>query len=203
MQDEVGAVAPDVIEELVRKAQDGDAASFAGLYERHYDRIFRYVLFKIGDATDAEDITEEVFLKMLESIRSFRWRGPPFSSWLFRIAHNLVVDHYRKKSRRQTTSLEDAGRVVGASSNNIDRHLDIRLSMREVLLAMEQLTELQKEVISLRFAGGLSIMETAQSMGKKENAVKALQHAGISRLRSLLTARSEESPDRPVPQWSP
>ena len=202
MQDGTGAPSQDEIAELVKGAQDGDAASFAGLYELFYDKIFRYVLFKTGDRTEAEDITEEVFVKMLESIRSFRWKGPPFSSWLFRIAHNLVVDYFRKVARRKTTSLEDAGQV-SASSMDIDRHLDIELSMRDVHEAMENLTKLQKEVISLRFAAGLSVRETARSMGKKENAVKALQHAAVIKLRSLLSAVPEGSRDRSVPQWSP
>ena len=202
MQDGTGAPSQDEIAELVKGAQEGDAASFAGLYELFYDKIFRYVFFKTGDRTEAEDITEEVFVKMLESIRSFRWKGPPFSSWLFRIAHNLVVDHFRKAARRKTTSLDEAGQV-SASSMDIDRHLDIELSMRDVHEAMENLTMLQKEVISLRFAAGLSVRETARSMGKKENAVKALQHSAVIKLRSLLRAVPEGSRDRSVPQWSP
>ena len=100
----------DQIEELVRGAQKGDPESLAGLYEQFYDKIFRYVSFKTGDAFEAEDISEEVFLRMLESISSFKWKGYPFSSWLFRIAHNLVVDHFRKKGRQKQTPLEDAFR---------------------------------------------------------------------------------------------
>ena len=81
------------IEELVRNAQRGDQESFGKLYEHFYDKIFRYVSFKSGQGMDAEDITGEVFFKMLNSIESFKWKGYPFSSWLYRIAHNLVIDH--------------------------------------------------------------------------------------------------------------
>lgn len=193
----------DPVEALVRRAQDGDASSFAGLYERFHDKIFRYVYFKTGNPNDAEDITEDVFLRMLESINSFRWKGHPFSSWLFRIAHNLIVDHFRKRSRQKNTPLEDAGELAGASSHQLEADLDIKLSVERVQLAMEGLTDLQKEVMSLRFAAGLSVRETAEAVGKRENAVKALQHAAIKKLRVLLDARTDGQQDRVVPNWSP
>ena len=202
MRAEIDAPSQDEIRDLVRKAQEGDAASCAGLYEVFYDKIYRYVMFKTGNVSDAEDITEEVFLRMLESIDSFKWQGFPFSSWLFRIAHNLVVDHYRKKGRQKTTPLEDASTKVGAITYDVDTQLDVELSMTQVYEAMEGLTKLQKEVLSLRFAAGLSVLETAESLGKKENAVKALQHAAIKKLRGLLNARSQETRDAVAPQWS-
>jgi RNA polymerase sigma-70 factor (ECF subfamily) len=89
----------DPVETLVRRAQDSVTTSFTGLYEQFHDKIFRYIYFKTGNPNDAKNITEDVFLRMLESINSFRWKGHPFSSWLFRIAHNLIVDHFRKRSR--------------------------------------------------------------------------------------------------------
>ena len=176
----------DGLADLVKGAQDGDTASFARLYEHFYARIFRYVSFKTGNASEAEDITEDVFLRMLESISTFRFRGPPFSSWLFRIAHNLVVDHFRKKGREKLAPLEDSFGVRGAPSSDMDRELDIQIRMTEVRRAMTGLTDLQREVIVLRFAGGLSINETARAVGKRVNAVKALQHAGIRGLRRRM-----------------
>lgn len=193
----------DPVEALVRRAQDGDASSFAGLYERFHDKIFRYVYFKTGNPNDAEDITEDVFLRMLESINSFRWKGHPFSSWLFRIAHNLIVDHFRKRSRQKNTPLDDAGELAGASHQQLEADLDIKLSVERVHLAMEGLTDLQKEVMSLRFAADLSVRETAEAVGKRENAVKALQHAAIKKLRVLLGARTDGPQDRVAPNWSP
>ena len=195
MQSGIDAPTREAIERLVKGAQEGDAASFAGLYEAFYDKIYRYVMFKTSSNVDAEDITEEVFLRMLESISSFSWKGYPFTSWLFRIAHNLVVDHYRRKGRQKTVALEDASQMVGASSYDIEKGLDLKLSMHQVHDAMTGLSSLQREVITLRFAGGLSLRETAQALGKKENAIKALQHAGIKKLRSLLGQRPGESRD--------
>ena len=202
MQGGSDAFAGDDVVDLVRKAQTGDATSFARLYERFYDRIFRYVSFKTGGIAEAEDITEEVFLRMLESISSFKWQGNPFSSWLFRIAHNLVVDHFRKKARQRQTPLEDAIGIIGESDANLDGNLDVKLTMRDVKQAMEGLTKLQREVITLRFAGGLSLKETAQAVGKKENAVKALQHAGIQNLRRTLNQVGVDYIDRVLPAGS-
>ena len=180
------AALTDEIEDLVKRAQKGDNGAFAGLYEAFHAKIYRYVYFKVSDRVEAEDLTEEVFLRMLESINSFKWQGYPFSSWLFRIAHNRIIDHYRKKGRRRTVELDDAGSVVGANTDDMDRNLEVGLSIEQVGVAMQRLTQLQKEVITLRFAGGLSIAETAEAMGKKDNAVKALQHAAIKKLRTIL-----------------
>ena len=171
---------------LVRMAQEGDTSSFGELYERFFDQIFRYVSFKTGSPSEAEDITGEVFVRMLESIHKFKWQGHPFSSWLFRIAHNLVVDHFRRKGKRNVVSLDNATINVEAVAVDVDSHIDTEMSMDEVRKAMVGLTVLQKEVISLRFAAGLSVAETAEAVGKKENAVKALQHAGLKKLRRFL-----------------
>lgn len=192
MPDRNDAPSKEEVEDLVRRAQQGHSEAFAGLYEAFYDKIYRYVMFKTGDSLEAEDLTEEVFLRMLESIGSFKWQGYPFTSWLFRIAHNLVIDYYRKSGRQKKTSLDDAMRVVGTDGVDVDRKLDIELSIKEVKDAMGGLTQLQQEVLSLRFAGGLSVAETAEAMGKKENAVKALQHAAIKKLRTLLGPAMEK-----------
>ena len=201
-QDPVAAPAGDAVDALVRGAQDGDSASFAALYEHFYEKILRYVSFKTGNASESEDIVEDVFLKMLESIGSFRWQGHPFSSWLFRIAHNLVVDHFRKKGRRKQVSLDDVSGMVGSTSHDMDGRLDVKVAFLKVQDAMSELTALQREVITLRFAAGLSIMETAEAMGKKENAVKALQHAAIKKLRLILGADGQDLQQAVPAGWS-
>ncbi len=183
-----GSDAQPSVDEAVGRAQEGDAAAFAVLYEDYYDRIFRYVSFKTGNSLEAEDITAEVFVKMLESIDSFKWQGYQFSSWLFRIAHNLIVDHFRKRGRRHIVALDDAPAAATEYNPDLDRKLDVDMSMVPVQEAMKDLTDLQREVISLRFAAGLSVAETARAVGKKGNAVKALQHAGIKKLRGILSA---------------
>ena len=192
MQGSPDAPTRDEIEVLVRRAQQGEATAFAALYEQFYDKMFRYVLFRTGHTMEAEDITEEVFLRMLESISSFKFRGHPFSSWMYRIAHNLIVDRYRKRDRQKTVPLDSAKAAADGSSEDMVDRMDLEMSVGQVYAAMGGLTELQREVISLRFAGGLSVLETAQAMRKKENAVKALQHAAIRKLRAVLVTEPEK-----------
>lgn len=189
----------DNVAALVKQAQAGGSAAFSALYEHYYDSIYRYVSFRTGSFADAEDITAEVFVRMIESIHRFKWKGYPFSSWLFRIAHNLVVDFYRKKGRRNTVPLDDAPQIVDATSFDADARMDIELSMGDVRRAMVNLTDLQREAITLRFAAGLSVAETARAMGKKDNAVKALQHAGLKKLRRTLC--SEGNGGAAVAMW--
>ena len=182
------------VEEIVKQAQAGEQAAFAELYEMYYDRIYRYVAFKCGNQIEAEDLSGEVFVKMIESIHTFRFRGFPFTSWLYRIAHNVVVDNFRRKGRRRTVPLDEALNAASDAHSDLERLAEISLSIREVVGAMDRLTDLQREVVTLRFAGGLSIAETARAVGRKENAVKALQHAGIKKLRDALAAPSRVKP---------
>ena len=173
---------------LVRRAQQHDQEAFAQLYEEHFDKIYRYVALRIGDKMEAEDLTQQVFLKALRSISSFKWKGVPFSAWLFRIAHNQVVDYLRKKAKRVTESLDG---VVAASKSNPQLEVERKLDIEQLLLATERLTEAQRQVISLRFASELPIAQVAEIMGKREGAVKALQHSAIVALRKTLVTDNE------------
>ncbi len=171
-------------ESLVRRAQQHDQDAFAQLYEEYFDKIYRYIAFKIGNKTEAEDMTQRVFLNAIKSISSFRWRGIPFSAWLFRIAHNQVVDYLRKKAKHATTSLDE---VLVSNGNNPQLVAEQNLDIERLLLATEQLTQVQREVISLRFASELSIAQVARVMAKSQGAIKALQHSAIVALRKALS----------------
>ena len=171
-------------ESLVRRAQQHDQDAFAQLYEEYFDKIYRYIAFKIGNKTEAEDMTQRVFLNAIKSISSFRWRGIPFSAWLFRIAHNQVVDYLRKKAKHATTSLDE---VLVSNGNNPQLVAEQNLDIERLLLATEQLTQVQREVISLRFASELSIAQVARVMAKSQGAIKALQHSAIVALRKTLS----------------
>ena len=172
-------------ESLVRRAQQRDKEAFAQLYEEHFDKIYRYVVLRIGDKVEAEDMTQQVFVKALRSISSFRWKGIPFSAWLFRIAHNQVVDYLRKKGKQATKPLNDS---LALSNSNPQLIAERNLDIEQLLLATKQLTEAQREVISLRFASELSVAQVAKVMGKSQGAVKALQHSAIVALRKALSA---------------
>ena len=170
-------------QDLVHRAQNGDKEAFTELYETYFSKLYRYVVVRIGNRAEAEDMTQQVFVKAYKSISSYRWRGVPFSAWLFRIAHNLVVDFFRKESKRPAVPLEES---LVASDDNVQQVVERRLDVERVMAATRQLTAAQREVISLRFAGGLAIAEVARVMGKSEGAVKALQHSAIAALRRML-----------------
>ena len=176
-------------ESLVHRAQQRDQQAFAQLYEEHFDKIYRYVALRMGDRTEAEDITQQVFLKALQSISSFRWKGIPFSAWLFRIAHNQVVDYLRKKTKQATVPVDESSISLSSDPQLL---LEQKVNIEQLASATKQLTEIQHEVISLRFASGLPIAEVAKIMGKSQGAVKALQHSAIVALRKVLSVGLEQ-----------
>ncbi len=178
---------------LVRRAQQGDKEAFADLYESHFDKVYRYLTLKTGSRTEAEDMTQQVFVKAYRSIRSFKWKGPPFSSWLFRIAHNVMVDFFRRQAKRPTVPLNES---LVAGGEDPMKVVELRFDVERVAAATWRLTDAQQEVISLRFAGGLAIAEVAQAMGKSQGAIKALQHSAIAALRRLLLPAGDDGDRR-------
>jgi RNA polymerase sigma-70 factor (ECF subfamily) len=172
-------------ESLVRRAQQGDQAALTQIYEENFDRIYRYIVLKVGEKTEAEDMTQQVFLKAVKSISSFKVKkGTPISAWLYRIAHNQVVDYYRKKSKRATTPLDES--LVSGDPDPVHT-AELNMDIEQLISATRRLTEAQREVISLRFAGDLPVAQVAKIMGKSEGAVKALQHSAILSLRRVMS----------------
>jgi RNA polymerase sigma-70 factor (ECF subfamily) len=175
------------IAEMVEQAQLGREAAFGRLYEVYFTRVYRYIAYRVDSIADAEDLTEDVFIRLLESIESFRWRDVPFSAWVMRIAHNRVIDHWRRGSSRPSTPLEEAPPLPSSEKDpatTVENFSDIQ-DLRE---ALALLTDLQRQVLSLRFGADLSITETAQSMNRNEGAVKALQHSAVSALKRIMIA---------------
>lgn len=175
-------------QDIVRRAQQYDQQAFGQLYEEHFDKIYRYITLKIGNKVEAEDMTQQVFLKALRSISGYKWRNIPFSAWLFRIAHNQVVDYLRKKSKRVTMALDESIIISSGPDNNPQKIAEHRLNVEQLASATRQLTPAQQEVISLRFAGEMPIAQVAVTMDRSEGAVKALQHSAIVALRKILLA---------------
>jgi len=170
-------------ESIVRRAQQHDQAALTQLYEDNFDKIYRYVVLKIGERTEAEDITQQVFINALKSISSFKWKGTPFSAWLYRIAHNLIVDYIRRKSKRATVPLDES---IARGSDDPVKTLETNMDIEQLAAATGRLTKAQQEVLSLRFTGEMHIAEVAKAMGKSEGAIKALQHSAIVALRKVL-----------------
>ncbi len=155
----------------------------ASLYEEYYDKIARYVYVHIGDRTEAEDIAGEVFLKALESLKSYQERGIPMQSWLFRIAHNMVVDHLRKAAKRKTVPIDTVQIEGGTDPMTVTER---NIELERVAGAMEQITKEQREVLRLRFFGGLTSKEAGSILNKSDGAVREMQRAAIESLRKLL-----------------
>lgn len=169
--------------DLIHRAQEGDLATIAGLYERFHLKIFRYIYYRVGDAQTAEDLTSEVFLRMLRYLGNFKKTSTPFQAWLFQIARNLSIDHYRKSRAHQVEALVEN---LNGSVDDTARSLDQILTSEHLRRALDQLTEDQRDVIVLRFVAEMPIAEVAQVLNKSENAVKGLQRRGLIALREIL-----------------
>lgn len=173
-------------ESLVRQAIDGNQLAFTQLYDEHFDRIYRYIYFRVNNQAEAEDLTQEVFVKALQAIGSYKWREAPFASWLFRIAHNQVIDYIRKQAKHKRTTLEEAATV---SVEDPVAMTEQRSEIEELTAALKKLPPAQQEVISLRFIAELPIAEVARTLGKSEGTVKALQFNGTISLRKILSGK--------------
>ena len=180
-------VSAEVERETVERARRGDQQALADIYDWYLPRVYRYVLSRVGNVVEAEDLTEDIFVRMLGAISGHRERNIPFSAWLFRIAHNHVMSYFRKAGSRGTRDILDE--AIADSRPDPATAVEMRLTMEEVVRATRDLPEAQREVIALRFAVGLSVAETAQVLGKREGNVKALQHKAVMRLQRLLGAK--------------
>jgi RNA polymerase sigma-70 factor (ECF subfamily) len=170
-------------EDLVRRAKAGDRQAFAEIYERHHGAVYRYILYRVGDVTAAEDLAADVFVRVVERIEGFRYRGRPILAWLYTIARNQVIDHVRRAGRRPTLPLEerDAQQVRGAR-----RDQSGALTRQLLATCLRDLTEAQRRVILLKFVEGYSNAEVASIMGKPVGAIKSLQHRALAALRRCI-----------------
>jgi len=169
--------------ELIKRAKECDSSAFARLYEYYYQDIYNYIYLRISDASLAEDMTSEVFIKVLESIDSFTFRGFPFSSWLYRIARNMMVDYFRSHQEPVDLPLEEE--VLPAERGPSDV-VERELTQQQLARALSNLTEDQQQVIILRFVDGLSNTDVAQVLGKSERAIRSLQYRALSSLNRFL-----------------
>ena len=168
---------------LIRRAQRGDPAAFTEIYDRHQPAVYRYVFYRVGDVATAEDLTSEVFVRLVEKIDHFTYRGRPLLAWLYTIARNLVTDHHRRTG--QVTMLPLDEQLV-AETDDLEQAAERGLVQRRLAAALPHLTEDQRQVIILKFVEGLNNAEVARILGKPVGAVKSLQHRALAALRRIL-----------------
>lgn len=168
---------------LLQRAREYDQAAIAEIYDRYWLRIYNYIYHRVGNVGLAEDLSATVFLRMLEAIRSSRGWQTSFSGWLYRIAHNLVVDHFRAGHADRHVSLDEQ---VASAEENLADMAERALIQQRLRKALSQLTEEQSLVISLKFVEGLSNAEAAEYLGKSEGAIKSLQFRALLALRRLI-----------------
>jgi RNA polymerase sigma-70 factor (ECF subfamily) len=165
------------------RGRPGDEVLVA-LHEQHYDRVVRYIAARTADRDLAEDLASDVFLRAVESFPSYRDRGLPIEAWLFRIARNIVIDHYRRSAKRRTIPIDETFDVAGTS--DIAGEVEQRMAMELVNQMMTKLNPDQREVISLRFMGGLSSAEAGAVLSRTLGATRELQRTALKALRSFM-----------------
>jgi RNA polymerase sigma-70 factor (ECF subfamily) len=173
-------------ERLLVEAAQADLSKFDVLYELHFDRVYFFIVRRVHDRTIAEDLTSEVFHKALANLPNYQWRGTPFSAWLFRIASNAIVDHFKRSDReQQADELEHPLAQADLSSTDLDfieRHVHF-------FRLVEQLPEIQRRVVCERFVEERSIREIARRLSKTEGAIKQLQFRALQTLRAQIGDR--------------
>jgi len=177
------------VRQLVDRAQQGDRAALEELYLIHFDRIYGYLHVSVGNRHDAEDLTTQTFLKMLESIGKFRWQKAPFSAWLFRIAHNLAMDHFRARRRWQPE--EEVPEPPGSEEPSAEMEAMQSIGRQSMLDLIETLSPEQQQVLTLKFVFNFPNAEVATILGKTEGAVKSLQHRALASLQKQVTKRAD------------
>ena len=174
---------------LVEQAQQGDQTAFGMIYDQLIDQIYRYVYFKTPSIEVAEDITEDVFFKVWKNIKKFKPQGVPFSSWVFRIAHNEVVDFYRKN--KEVLELDETWQDH-KTENTPESLVEKQLIQKEVQIALRDLPENQAQAIILKYINDLSNQEISKTMDKSETAIRILLSRGLSKLQTILKNKGLE-----------
>lgn len=186
--------APDeaILQDLIASAREGDRRAYGNVFRICYEDIFDYIARRVGNRMDAEDLTMQVFAKGLKAVSSYEERGHSVKAWLYRIAHNAVVDHFR--TQRYSVDLQEMPEV--ADGRDIESMVSDKDEMAGLQREISGLPRAQSEVIILRFLKDLSVAETAMILNKKEVTVRALQFKGLNNLRQRLSGRGDSDPER-------
>ncbi|MFC1870962.1 RNA polymerase sigma factor [Chloroflexota bacterium] len=175
------------IDLLVERAVSGDADAFGRLYDMHVDRVYRHVYYRVGSTQDAEDMTQQVFLRAWQAIHRYKKTTSPFLAWLIKISHNLVVDFYRSKKDKAYLDFEIAADGLNSSPERLAEVNSDQNRLRKVIL---QLPGEQQQVILMNFIEGFSYAEIVSTLGKSEGAIRVIQHRALKKMRNILGERA-------------
>ncbi len=171
-------------ESLIQKAKNGESEAFGQLYDSYVSRIYRFIFIRVSSKHDAEDLTSQVFSQAWENIEKYEIRGYPFSSWIYRIASNAVIDYYR--TFKNNVSVDQVSEETFAIESTSEKSLDTELSVEEVKKAMQLLESDQQNVLIMKFVNGLSNKEIAEALQKTEGAIRVIQHRALKQLKNFL-----------------
>lgn len=175
---------------LIQRAIGRDANAFGSLYDMHVDRVYRNIYYRVGNGADAEDLTQQVFLKTWQAIGGYRKTTSPFIAWLMTISHNLVVDFYRTRKDRAYLEAEVLASDAAASP---EREAEAGFEQQRLRRAVLQLREDEQQVVIMRFMEGFEYAQIAPLLKKKEGHVRVILHRALVRLRSILEEESGQS----------
>jgi RNA polymerase sigma-70 factor (ECF subfamily) len=170
-------------QDVIVRAQQGSPDDVGWLYTAYHQNVYRYLYYRTGDLQTAEDLTEEVFVKMVQALPAYRIEAAPFIAWLFQIARNVAIDHYRKVAAHPMVQLDEG---MKEPQDDLVDLVEKRLTSEALARGLARLDENHRDVLVLRFIERLPIAATAQTLHKTEDAVKALQRRGLYALRTFL-----------------
>lgn len=173
---------------VIQRAQAGDATALTRLYEHFKPDVYRYFYYRVDQPQLAEDLTTEVFLRVMEHLPRYHPRNIPFRAWLFQISRNLLIDHFRKMKSRNHMDLDEN---LAAEQDDPETTAELRLTAEQLRRALKRLPPSQSDVIVLRFIADMPTRQVAQTLKKSESAVKALQARGLEALHLMLAPQME------------
>ena len=174
---------PETIDQVVRQAQQGESNAIEALYKRYAQSVYRYVYYRVPTTADAEDLTAETFVRMVEGLPSYRFTGAPFEAWLYRIAAARIADHYRRNARRPLTELKEN---VADKATLPEEQIVQAQEVETLRQAFSQFSDDEQTLLILRFVERKSHQEVADVLGKSPAAVKSMQHRALIKLATLL-----------------
>lgn len=179
-------------ESLITRAKNGESAAFGKLYDTYLPKIYRFVFLKTGRKQDAEDLTHQIFASAWENMSRYELKGFPFSSWLYRIANNAVIDYYRTWKHYQ--SIDAVPEEIFAETTNLETKLDAAFDIHIIKTALQKLEPDQQNILIMKFVDDLSNKEIAAVVGKSEGAVRVIQHRALKQLKQHVDARKPHPP---------